>query len=496
MAKVRAAVWPYLLLSVALLGALSFGWYQTRLNRALARDAENKYMAAFHQLKWDSENIEERMARLMATNDPRQQENLLSDVRVFSAQAVMHMSTLPFGKGNTQHVTDFLNRLRERADALHDKVNSGSTLTEKDWNDLAALRKQSVAFESNLSSMLGLVGNNLVRWQDTARVTGRSRGAAGTTPIMESLARVDRALMPATPGASTAGVGGGRVGTSANTAANTAAAGGANAAAAAGAVPGAPPVPGQQTAMDPAAGPIPAPRMNLGPRVSPDRALAVINGFLDQPFQGTPRLTGQSDVDDRTGKLSLYFFDAVKQNGTPVHFGVSVHGGHVVYMLDGRPVTTRRYTREQLIARAKQWLARWGYPQVEFISAKDNSGTMMMDFAPIQKGVSIQTELIRVSLTMDNAEVAGFDARNYWVNHYDRKFSPPALSAAAAQQRLSPRLKVAGPPVLTVAADRRNRERLAWKFLGQYEDQRYQVFVDATTGEEVSVLRLTGTPGT
>lgn len=446
----RGAVWPYLLLSVALLGALGFGWYQTRLNQQYAQEIENKYMSAFHKLKWTSENIEERTAKLMATNNPELQESLLADLRVFSAQAVEHMSVLPFLTVDTPRIQQFLNTLRERSDELHHKVSQGESLTEEDWNQLAELRKQSVVFEEQLSNVLGLVGNNMIRWRDTVKTTSLVQTGDSQTPITKSVLELDKALQSP---------------------------------------------PGEENATQPGnMGPLPRPRTHLGPRVDEATARKAVKEFIGEPLTGEPVLTGNSDPADEEKLLSLYFFDAKKQDGTPLNFGVSIHGGHVIYMIDGRPVQSKQFTKEQLVERAMERLREWGYPPVVFVSAAENDGTMVMDFAPLKDGVAIETELIRVMLAMDKGDLVGFDAKSYWINKHDRDLPAPQISAEEAQQRISPRLQVEAEPVLSLIADRREQERLVWRVLASYDGQQYRVFVDALTGEEVEVQRVAGDP--
>lgn len=445
----RGQVWPYLLLSVALLGALGFGWFQTRQKNQLALDTENKYMSAFHKLKWTSENIEERTARLLATNDPRLQESLLADLRVFSAQAVEHMSTLPMLTMNTPRITNFLNTLRWRSDELHEKINQGTPLAAQDWSELAELRKQAVFFEAELSNLLGLVGNNMIRWRDTVRVTSPAESGAGETPITKSIMQMEKAL--AAP-------------------------------------------PGEENALAPGVSPLARPKIDPGVPVSPDQAATAITRFTEIPLKEAPKLTGRTEPPDKTQSFSLYFFDATKANGTPMNFGVSVHGGHVIFMVDGRPIRERRFNQDQLIDRARAMLNRWGYPGAEFISAAENGGTLMMDFAPSHDGVAVHTEMIKVSMAMDNAELLGFDARNYWVNRKKRGTATAALSAEAARARLAPRLQVEQAPRLAVVADRRGREQLVWEIRAGLDDQHYMIFIDANTGDEVNLLRLTGDP--
>jgi len=449
MKTLRGVVWPYLLLSIALLGALGFGWAQTRQKNQLALQAENKYMAAFHRLKWTSENIEEQSARLMATNDLALQQSLLADLRVFSAQAVENMSALPLANLNTPRITNFLNTLRDRSDEYHYKLNSGTPLSQQEWERLTELRKQAVYLEQELSNVAGLVGSNMIRWRDTARVTGPAQSGRAATPITRSVLQLDGGL---------------------------------------------PAPPGEEGALSPMKGPLARPKSDLGPRVGTGEAAAAIKRFVDLPLKAEPKLTGHSDQSERTATFSLYFFDAQKVNGTRLSFGVSANGAHIVYMIDGRPVRDRRYTQEQLVDQARQMLRKWGYGTAEFVSASESDGTQVMSFAPRENGVTVETDMVKVSLAMDNAELVGFDARNYWVNRHERTRGTPRLSAADARARLAPRLQVQGEPTLTIVADRRGTERLTWKFIGQAADQRYQVFVDAMSGQEVNVLRLAGGP--
>jgi spore germination protein len=445
----RGVVWPYLVLSVALVGALVFGSYQTQTKNRLALDNENKYMSAFHKLKWTSENIEERTSRLMATNDRSLQESLLSDLRVFSAQAVEHMSVLPLINTNTPRIQNFLNTLRERSDLFHDKINRGGTLSSADWTQLQELRRQSVFFESELSNMLGLVGGGMIRWRDTVRVTGPAQTGNAVTPITRSVVQLDKALAPP---------------------------------------------PGEQQAEAPQPSPLALPRVDPGPLVDDARAIAAVKQFVDMPLKGEPVITGRSDPADQNHEFSLFFINGAKANGTPLNFGVSIHGGHVIYMIDGRPVTEKRFKPTDLVTKARDMLRKWGYKTVEFVSMVENDGTLIIDFAPREKGVAVEVDRVKVSLAMDNGELVGFDAKNYWINRHDREFGQPKVTAAQAMQRVAPRVKPAGEPTLAIVADRMGKERLTWEVHGGIDDQHYRIYVDVISGEEVDVQRVVGDP--
>ncbi|MDF2627722.1 MAG: hypothetical protein K0R39_1553 [Symbiobacteriaceae bacterium] len=445
----RGVVWPYLLLGVALVGALSFGWYQTMQKNRLALDSENKYMSAFHKLKWTSENIEERTARLLATNDRDLQESLLADLRVYSAQAVEHMSVLPLVNTNHPRIENFLNTLREQSDLMHNRLNEGQSLTEQDWTLLTDMRKQSVFFEEELSNLLGIVRQGHIRWADTVRVTGAGQSGTRNTPIIKSVVALEKALTPP---------------------------------------------PGEENSLSPQNDPLKAPRVDPGPRVDQAKAIAAVKNFVDMPLKGEPTVTGVSDPEDQEHTFSLYFINAVKENGTPLNFGISVHGGHVIYMLDGRAVKEKTFTVPQLVERARKMLEKRGYRNVSYISAAENDGTLVMDFAVVENGVAVMVDKIKVMLAMDNGELVGFDAKNYWINRHSRQLGRPKLNVDQARAHLAPRLKAEGGGRLALIADRRYQERLVWEFRGSVDDQRFRVFLDASTGEEVDVQRIVGDP--
>lgn len=445
----RAAVWPYLVLGVALLGAIGFGWFQTQQANQLALETENKYLSAFHKVKWTSENIEERMSLLMASNDLQQQTNLLSDLRVYSAQAVEHMAVLPFLTLETPRIQHFLNTLRTRSDELHYKLSNGDLLTPQDWNELQELRQQSVFFEGELGQVLGLVGNNMLRWRNTVRATSPAETGAATTPITQSVLELDTALQAP---------------------------------------------PGEEQALSPDAGPLPAPRTDPGPKVDQATAMQAVREFVDIPLADDPQPTGVADPEDQLGELSLYFFQAQKENGLILNFGVSQHGGHVIYMLDGRLVKDKRMTKDQLIERAREMLKRRGYDDLQYVSATENDGTLVMEFAPRQNGIAIHVDMIRIMLAMDDGELVGFDARSFWTNRYERELAKPLIDATQVQGKVSPRLMVKEAPSLAVIADRRSQERQVWEVRGSIDDQHYRIFVDVMTGQEVDLLRVAGDP--
>lgn len=445
----RAPVWPYALLSLALIGAFAFGWLQMKQKNQLALQNENKYMQAFHKLKWTSENLEDLTTKLLASNSPHMQQALLADLRVLSAQAVEHMASLPLLTSNIERTQNYLNTLRNTAQTLHDKVSEGGRITPQEWTKLAELRKQSAYFEGQMGDMLGLVAGGNIRWADTVRITHPQSSGKGSTPITRSVELLERNWE----------------------------------------VP-----PGEEGALDPRKSLLKPPPRDLGPRVDEARAVQAVKDFFPGELAEEPHVHGRQDPQDEMHKFSLYYVAAKKKNGTPLDVGVSIHGGHVVYVVDGRPVKEAKLQQADLIPKGQALFDRLKYPRMEYISALRNGNTMIVAYAPVDKhGVVLLTDLVRITFAQDNGEILGFDATPYWQFHRDRGTQKPVLSEAQARATASPRLHIERAR-LTVIANRRSEETLAWELEGRADDQRFTVYINAHTGKEENIRRLQGEP--
>jgi spore germination protein len=448
---VRGPIWPYALLSVALIAALLFGLWQTRQKNELALQEENKYMQAFHKLKWTSENLERLTTTLLVTNTPRMQQTLLSDIRVMTNHAVEHMAFLPLLTVNMERTQNFLNTLRKTADDLQYQLGEGEPITEPQWARMAELRKQAVYFEEQMSELLRLVAGGNIRWAATVRVTSPQSSGNGTTPITRAVALLEKNWQAP---------------------------------------------PGEEGAENPGNAPLKPPPRDIGPRVTEAQAKEAVTKFFPEQLAGDPVITGKQDPSNRLKQFSLYFLSARKKNGTPLDIGVSIHGGHVIYVLDGRPVKEANFRLEDLIPRGQALLQKENYPPVSFISAVRNQNTMILTYAPVDPqlgGVVLLTDLIRVTYSLDNAEILGFDAVPYWQNHRNRDMRDPTLSDDQARALASPRLEVRKSR-LALIANRRHQEVLVWELDGTVNGERFLVYINAHDGREESIRRIEGEP--
>lgn len=429
--------WLIWVLGGALFFSLWFGLAKAGQAGRLATEVENKYMAAFHRLKWASEGLEERMALVSVAQDAQLQLYYLADIRVLAAQAVEQMTTLPMLTLYLPEVGTFLQELETETDHLHALVSAGKPLTDAEHGRIAYLHQKTTRLDRELGDLGKVVSNNIIQWRSAVAETDPATASKRKGPILEAMRQVDASLKGVGP--TTTAV-----------------------------------------ALKPAA-------PDLGQPISSMEAAAVVKRFLDQPVQGEPVVAEPG----APGKLPVYYVSVTKATGTKLTLGVSVAGGKVLFVLDGRPVKDRVQSREALVAQAKALLTKWGYGSTQLLRWEENAGTLVMDFAPEENGVLLLVDQVQVTLTMDNGELVGLDARAYWENHRNRNLRTPTLTAGEAARHAGRAIAMKGAPRLVVTQDWRGQERLAWEASGARDGSIMTLHLDAATGEELRILRQT-----
>lgn len=95
---------------------------------------------------------------------------------------------------------------------------------------------------------------------------------------------------------------------------------------------------------------------------------------------------------------------------------------------------------------------------------------------PVQEGVRLYSDLVRVRVCESRGRVVGMDALMYRLNHHERKIGTPREEAVIAEY-LSPRLKVEAAHLALVPFGR--EERLCYAFECTFGEEQYLAFLDA-----------------
>lgn len=185
------------------------------------------------------------------------------------------------------------------------------------------------------------------------------------------------------------------------------------------------------------------------------------------------------------GKMPSYVFE-----GDGVTVAITKNGGFVSYMLKSRSVKSTSISVNKAQNNAVDYLLTLGIENMKVTYYECYNNVMTINFASKQDDILCYTDLIKVSVALDNGEIIGFDARGYIVNHYLRKFPEITVSEKNAQAKLSPLLTVKKTQLALIPTDSKG-EVLCHEFLCTSTDNNeILVYIGVESGIEEDILIL------
>lgn len=181
-----------------------------------------------------------------------------------------------------------------------------------------------------------------------------------------------------------------------------------------------------------------------------------------------------------------YMFTAAL-DGANVFAAVSVNGGKLLTVNTDRVVAVARYNEDGVIRLSKIYADKLGYSNLTAVWYNEVDGIATVNLVPEIEGVICYTDLVKVKLGLDGNFI-GFEATGYCKCHKDRELNP-TMSAAAAAQCVSTRLKITNIRLALVPKD--EKEVLCYEVAATFKGLEYFVYVDANDGNEVQIMRVT-----
>lgn len=172
--------------------------------------------------------------------------------------------------------------------------------------------------------------------------------------------------------------------------------------------------------------------------------------------------------------------------------GVSItkKGGLLCSLLSTNRVGEESISEEEAIKIGLDYLNSIGYAGMTETYFFTDDGICTINYALEINGVICYTDLIKVSVALDNGRVLSVDARGYILNHEPRTIASPLISSAEAQKSISPNLTVTSvrQALIPSGAD---SEYHCYEFLctGK-DDDHVLVYIDVETGVERDILLL------
>ncbi|MDD5952696.1 MAG: germination protein YpeB [Oscillospiraceae bacterium] len=154
---------------------------------------------------------------------------------------------------------------------------------------------------------------------------------------------------------------------------------------------------------------------------------------------------------------------------------VTKQGGEILSLLDTRNVESASLDYEQAKQKAEEFLQKnnFGPMKESYYVINDNRCTIQ--FFTEENGAVVYPDLIKITVALDNGDIAEYNSTGYLMNHHQRKIPQPKITLEEAKKAISPALTI-------------QKERMAViPTAGLHEVLCYEFLCDGKNGDEVLV---------
>ncbi len=421
--------------SILLNVALGVGIYVGRNNYQAAQIAvENNYQRNFLALNDDMEQIKLQLAQVLLTYGDEQMILGLSNLWRAVYGALGSLNSLPLEMEELAKTGSFLRDTAEYSYYLLRKQAAAGSMSSEQWDKLAEFYQRAEAIQTELDKIQAKVLNENWHFSDqtdaeNAAIQTAMRG------IEEKIAAFP--LIELEEG-----------------------------------------VPKIESKIKPIS----------GKAIEPASATKLAEEFAETFFDGKYRAKLEYTVDNNP--LAVYGVRLDSDNKEPIYIEVSQHGGHILQMYRTPFNGKNEISAAEGEHIAESFLAELGYRDLALAERIIYDNSCDLTYVPLENGVYLYADMLKVMVSLTHGEILSFDQSGYIANHYERKLAAPKLKKADIARKMNPNFYIDELRLALINDEYLDGEFLCYEVRGKIKDEQFAVFVDADSGAERRIVRL------
>lgn len=441
--------------AVITLGAVSLALTTVLTVGAMDMSAMNKgAMTANRGMVYEligvMENVDEDLDRARISNTPAQQSRILTDLLVQARLAELDLEKLPVRAEDDANFTAFLNRTAQTAEDLLAKLRKGEKLNAEDRANLQTLYEINHGIRGQLEETgAGLTDKDMKNFLKGAKnkwtemMDGIERAtlpenAIGSAKTLEN-AFDDFALDKQTDGKDKAQDGDNRT------------------------------TPDKDME-----------GKKIASKAAEERVQAYFSEYAIEKIEYAGETISKG--------LEAYNFCLQDKDGVKIFAQISQTDGKLIRFDYYKECKDRNFSADSAKIVAEAFLEKLGY--------KDMTATRLSEFGTDADFLFVKTvdgflsypQAVKVKVCEERGVVTGFDASEYLKNGNTMYKPNVKISLAEAQAKLHENLSVVNSQACII--DVAGKPCAAYEFICNYEENTYLVYVDAATGNEISILNV------
>ncbi|WP_077299649.1 germination protein YpeB [Virgibacillus pantothenticus] len=429
-------------LAIGIVGTGFWGYQEHQEKNAVLIQAENTYQRAFHELTYRVDVLNDKIGSALAMNSKQRLSPQLVEIWRITSEALSSVGQLPLGLLPFNKTEEFLANIGDFTYRTAVRDLEKEPLSDQETRSLEKLYKQSGEIKDELRKVQHTALKNNLRWMDV-QLALANEGEQMDNTIIDGFKTVEKKVEGFAEG---------------NGDASTS----------------------NKTVRDHEF------KFLTGESLSSEKALTKAAKLL--------RVNGKDKLNiTESGKgaeVPLYSisYRNEKESG---YLDLSQTGGHPLTLLVNRPVKQKQISLNEGMKKAEEYLKTNQFEDMTvFQSAQyDNIGSF--SFLYSKDGVRYYSDALEVKVALDNGEILGLTAIDYFMNHNDRKLAEPEISADEAKEMVNPNVDIQ-EEYLAVIDNDLGEEVLTYEFLGTMGNETYRIFINANDGREERVEKLSG----
>lgn len=427
-------------LTIGLVGTSFWGYKEHEDKNAVLIQAENTYQRSFHELTHNMDLLYDKIGTTLAMNSKDSLSPELVDIWRLTSEAMSNVGQLPLTLLPFNKTEEFLSNIGDFTYRTAARDLDKEPLSNEELKTLESLYEQSEDIKDELRTVQHEVLDNNLRWMDVQLALATNDEQEDNT-IIDGLKTVEKKVEGYSEGNEDSSLLGTRE---------------------------------QEHEF----------KNIKGNRISEDEALNRSASLFD--------VKSEKDIDiSQSGEgadLPLYNV-SYEDDDKNVHLDMSQHGGHPLSMLVNRTVGEPNLSLHEAQEEAEKYLKEQKFKNMTLFRSSQYDSVGVYSFLHEEDSVRMYPDAIEVKVALDNGDILGLTATNYFMNHKKRDLPKPKVTKKDAKAKVNPNVKIQ-EDFLAVIENDLGKEVLTYEFLGTMGGKTYRIFINALDGKEERIEKL------
>ncbi|MCF3941659.1 germination protein YpeB [Oceanobacillus alkalisoli] len=429
-------------LSLGLVGAAIWGYQEHQEKNAILIQAENGYQKSFHELSYHMDLLHDEIGTVLAMNSHERLSPKFVDIWRITSEAHSNVSQLPLGLLPFNKTEEFLSNIGDFTYRTAIRNLDDDPLTDEETNVLEELYVQANDIKDELRHVQHLALENNLRWMDVQLALVNNDQTDNT--IIDGFKTVEEQV----EGFAEANSQSGLIGVSTK--------------------------PEDHFENLP------------GETLSEKEALDKSRKIFDINSKENIEITPSGDGAD----IPIYSV-SYQNDDKRAYMDLSQKGGYPLTLLIERPLKDKKLSLHEGLERAEKYLEQFDFDDMNLYQSMELNNVGMYSFYYNQDGIRIYSDSVEVKVALDNGDVLGVTATEYYSNHHEREIDEPELTEEEALEFVNDNVQIEESSLSIITNDV-DEEVLTYEFLGTFNNDTYRIFINAMDGREEMVEKLGG----